>query len=156
MQSANASFWTVGGYFVGKGFSGYLAKLNVYQLTLLDFQQFAKHYLSKDKQELQKFVPESFYSKCTAYHDMVNGILGPDHNGQPKQSSWRNAFFKTKSNTRQLSEHAFLSEDVEELKQKLTTVFGQSSEDTKNGIGSTLHVAVMKNLVGFVSILINS
>lgn len=145
-QNGNASYWTVGGYFVNKGFSGYLAKLNVYRHSLLDYQQYMKYYYQQDKKILNNVISESQYQKCSLYHNMLNSVLGIKKETL-KTCSWIEFFHQPKSNVCYVPEDSLYSEEFQNVKQKLISIKEQLIQSDTHDIAVVLHKLVMKNMV---------
>lgn len=145
-QNRNTSFWTVGGYFVNKGFSGYLAKLNVYRHLIIDYQQYMKYYHQKDKESLNNVISESHYHKCSLYQNMLNSVLGMKREIL-KTCSWKDFFHQPKSDMCFVPEDSLYSEEFQEVKQKLISIQDQLIQSGSNDIAAVLHKLIIKNMV---------
>ena len=113
----------------------------MYHHTLLDFQQYVKHFLKKDKKELDNIIPESQYQKCVFYHNTVNSVWGIETESL-KTCSWTEFFHQPKSNLCYTPEFQKVKEILMEVKKQL-----RQSGTKSNDIATGLYEIVMKNLV---------
>lgn len=135
-----------------KGFSGYLAKLNVYRHSLLDYQQYMKNYHQKDKESLNVVIPESKYQKCSLYRNMLDSILGLKIES-PKTCPWIEFFYQPKLNKCHVPEDSLYSAEFQDIKQRMISIKEQLMQNGFHDIAATLHKLVMKNMVSVYSYL---